>query len=198
MVQHHIILALGWIVFCVMHSVFASIRIKNKIQGLLKNHHVYYRFYYTIFALITFVALLYYQVTIYSPLLYSHSGISLIAGGIVSVVGAVIMIICIKKYFMRLTGLRSIITNDKKTSELIITGIHKHVRHPLYLGTFIFIWGLFIIMPYLSLLISNIIITVYTLIGIGFEEKKLEEEFGESYKAYKKQVPKILPFNFIR
>ncbi len=95
---------------------------------------------------------------------------------------------------MRLTGLRSIITEDKNTSELIITGIHKYVRHPLYLGTFIFIWGLLLLIPLLSLLISNTVITIYTLIGIKFEEEKLIEEFGQSYIEYKNEVPKLLPF----
>jgi protein-S-isoprenylcysteine O-methyltransferase Ste14 len=56
------------------------------------------------------------------------------------------------------------------------------------------LWGLFIILPYLSFLISNIIITIYTLIGIELEEKKLELEFGESYRQYKQKVPKLLPF----
>ena len=67
------------------------------------------------------------------------------------------------------------------------------VRHPLYFGTFVFIWGFFIVLPYLSLLICNLVVTIYTLIGIRFEEAKLEKEFGESYKQYKAQVPMIIP-----
>jgi protein-S-isoprenylcysteine O-methyltransferase Ste14 len=67
------------------------------------------------------------------------------------------------------------------------------VRHPLYAGTFIFIWGLFILVPSLSLLISNTIITIYTLIGLRFEEQKLEKEFGDAYKTYKQKVPMIIP-----
>lgn len=72
-------------------------------------------------------------------------------------------------------------------------GLHKIVRHPLYLGTFIFIWGIFIAFPYLSWLISSLIITVYTLIGIRFEEAKLRKEFGAQYDEYCKRVPMILP-----
>ena len=76
----------------------------------------------------------------------------------------------------------------------MISDIHKLVRHPLYLGTFTFIWGLWLLFPTLSLLIANFIITVYTLIGIRFEEKKLVELFGENYTRYQQSVPKILPF----
>ena len=103
------------------------------------------------------------------------------------------MILCIQKYFISLSGLRSLI-NEKSSDILMINGIHRYMRHPLYLGTFLFIWGLFLIQPYLSLLIANTIITVYTLIGIGFEENKLVEEFGEQYTQYKKNVPKLFPF----
>jgi len=52
---------------------------------------------------------------------------------------------------------------------------------------------LFLILPYLSVLISNLVITLYTMIAIRFEEAKLIKEFGEEYRIYRKQVPMILP-----
>jgi protein-S-isoprenylcysteine O-methyltransferase Ste14 len=94
---------------------------------------------------------------------------------------------------MNLSGLRSLVIEDF-SNELQITGIHKYTRHPLYLGTFGFIWGLFLLLPYLSLFIANIVITVYTLIGIRLEEQKLINEFGESYVKYRSTVPKLIPF----
>jgi protein-S-isoprenylcysteine O-methyltransferase Ste14 len=75
----------------------------------------------------------------------------------------------------------------------MIGGIHRYVRHPLYLGTFLAIWGGFLMYPVLSLFVSNIVITLYTLIGIRFEEKKLVQEFGPAYEKYKEQVPKLIP-----
>ncbi len=93
-----------------------------------------------------------------------------------------------------MSGLKTLYADEVQTGNtLIITGIHRHVRHPLYAGTFLFIWGLFILMPYTSLIISNFIITCYTLIGIRFEEEKLLREFGPHYEEYKKRVPKIIP-----
>jgi protein-S-isoprenylcysteine O-methyltransferase Ste14 len=193
-VKQNIFLAGAWILFGVLHSFLASSRVKKELAVYMRNHAVYYRFYYTLFAFITFTAILLYQFRIASPLLFKSSLITKIIGAAITFLGLLIMGICVKKYFMRLTGLRSIITEDKNTSELIITGIHKYVRHPLYLGTFIFIWGLLLLIPLLSLLISNTVITIYTLIGIKFEEEKLIEEFGQSYIEYKNEVPKLLPF----
>ena len=73
------------------------------------------------------------------------------------------------------------------------TGIHNYVRHPLYAGTFLFIWGLLLLLPYWSLLIADSIITLYTLIGIRFEENKLVREFGKPYEEYQNEVPMIIP-----
>ena len=126
--------------------------------------------------------------------LFQPNSISYVLGIATALVGLVIMGICIKKYFAQLSGLKTLFIDEVKTGNtLIITGIHRFVRHPLYAGTFIFIWGLFIFMPYSSLLISNFIITIYTLIGIGFEEKKLIGEFGDQYREYKRKVPMIIP-----
>jgi methanethiol S-methyltransferase len=111
---------------------------------------------------------------------------------VISIAGLLIMGTCILKYFMQLSGIR-FLTNNHPESKLMLDTLHKRVRHPLYLGTFLFIWGLFLVLSTLSLLIANIIITAYTLIGIRFEEKKLLLEFGESYREYQRTVPMIIP-----
>lgn len=152
-----------------------------------------YRLGYTLFAFIFLVALLYYQISIATIQLLSSMQIIKTAGTILSVAGLLLMLICIRKYFMSLSGLRSLIV-ENYSNQLQITGVHKYVRHPLYLGTFTFIWGLFLLLPYLSLLIANVMITIYTFIGIGLEEKKLIAEFGNSYTCYQNSVPKLIPF----
>ena len=103
------------------------------------------------------------------------------------------MAVCVKKYFLSLSGIKSLATLQPNTHDLKVAGVHRFVRHPLYLGTFIAIWGLFFIHPTASLLLSNTIIHIYTLIGITLEERKLIETFGDQYVTYKRRVPKIIP-----
>lgn len=154
----------------------------------------YYRLYYTLFALAGFAAVIIYQLRLFSPYVFSPAVASYATGSLIGIAGLAIMAVCIKKYFSNLSGFKTFFIDEIKTgNQLIVTGIHRHVRHPLYAGTFLFLWGLFILMPLASLLISNFIITVYTLIGIRFEEKKLIREFGLPYEEYKKRVPKIIP-----
>ena len=194
MVKEHILLALFWVVYGVLHSVLANTGVKDWFSRRMGRGFVHYRLFYSLFALLTFMAILSYQLRIASPLLYTGFFSLKVLGALLTLVGMSIMLYCIRKYFMSLSGLKSLVQPENNKAELMLTDIHRYVRHPLYLGTFIFIWGLWLIFPYLSLLISNAIITLYTLIGISLEEKKLEMLFGESYKSYKKRVPKILPF----
>ena len=193
MVLNHIILAILWISYCIIHSVLADLRIKKRIQRKLGKKAKYFRLYYTLFAFVSLVGLFYYQINLKTIVLYKPSLIVFVLALIVTLFGLAIMAICIKKYFINISGLLSLV-EEKPSNKLIISDIHQYVRHPLYLGTFIFIWGLFLLLPCLSLLIANTIITTYTLIGIRLEEKKLVAEFGNSYIRYQESVPRIVPF----
>ena len=155
-------------------------------------HYKFFRLYYIIFAFAGFAAIMIHLVTISSYRLFIITPVTTIMGSIVAAFGFIVMSVCIIKYFMQLSGLKKIIGNETG-NELMITGIHKIVRHPLYTATFIFIWGWLILYPYLSVLIVDIIITVYTLIGLHFEEQKLEKEFGNAYRVYKQKVPMLIP-----
>ena len=87
----------------------------------------------------------------------------------------------------------------RKNKVLSIVGPYKHVRNPLYVGSFLIgagfgiFTGNFIILA----LIIIVFLLIYTL-KINSEEKKLSEIFGEKYINYKKNVgrwiPKLKPF----
>lgn len=102
------------------------------------------------------------------------------------------MYIC--KYFYELSGIQAL-QKDKAavTPTLQQSGLHKYVRHPLYFGTLLFVWGLFLLFPLLSNLIAASSLTVYVFIGIQLEEQKLFLEYGEEYEQYSKRVPKLIP-----
>jgi protein-S-isoprenylcysteine O-methyltransferase Ste14 len=193
MVQQHILLAFCWVLFCALHSIFAGARAKQKIKNNSSGVFKYYRLLYTLFAFASFSMVMVFQLSIASPLVIEKNNIISIIGILMIVLGGSIMGICIKKYFMSLSGLLTLVHEETRTATLFISGIHQYVRHPLYLGTFIFIWGLFLVYPYVSLFIADIIITLYTLYGIRLEEAKLLKEFGNVYLNYKQQVPALIP-----
>ena len=189
--QHWQLLTL-WIMYCIIHSLLAEITVKNYIQNFMGQKFKYYRPVYSVFAAITLVLLLWFQFSIKSPWLLAITIYAYLPGIIAGLTGLTIMIICINKYFYEMSGLQAI-QNSQAKNTLQQSGLHKYVRHPLYLGTLLFIWGLFLIFPLMSNLIAAIIITVYVLFGIRLEEKKLKLQFGESYIEYAKKVPKLIP-----
>ena len=188
----HTTLAILWIIYCLLHSLMASERFKGIAQRRMKKDFKLFRLFYNLFAAISFIGIVFYQSTMQSKLLFKPVIFSITVGIIIGVIGITIMAICIVKYFRGLSGIFTV--SEKKPGEaLIISGIHQWIRHPLYFGTFLFIWGGWIAYPLLSLFISNCIITVYTLVGIRLEEKKLIAEYGEVYKTYQQNVPMIIP-----
>lgn len=188
----HIILIIAWIIYCVLHSILASGLVKRKFQRWLGSNFRYYRFVYTLFAFAGLAGILVYQVSITSPLLFEGGLGAKIMGAAFAAGGAAMMMLNIIKYFVQLSGVKWLVAATVE-AKLERGGLHGYVRHPLYLGTFVFIWGLWVVYPYLSLLIADIVITLYTLIALKFEEEKLLAEFGEEYRSYQQQVPMILP-----
>jgi len=172
--------------------VLAASKVKLFFEKISGRFFRYYRLAYSILATVTLVFILYFQYSFTSPILINSIFIKYASLIIFVIPGLVIMMVSIVKYFKLLSGVRSLFL-PKPPGGLKLDGIHKYVRHPLYSGTLLFIWGLFFIFPMLNNLIAVIIISGYVLIGIIFEEKKLLKEFGNLYADYISRVPMLIP-----
>lgn len=192
MLLNHIILALVWLLYGFLHSVLADDRVKKWFADRTGKLFRFYRLYYNLFSLLALVAILWYQGQIRSPRIFTSTTTTILVGAIIAGAGILLMLLSIRKYFSDLSGLYTE-ENGETVQPLHISGIHQYVRHPLYLGTFAFIWGGWLVFPYWSILVMNLAITLYTLVGIGLEEKKLEKRFGQVYRNYRRQVPLIFP-----
>ena len=79
------------------------------------------------------------------------------------------------------------------TKELVVTGLYKYVRNPLYIA------GTLVLLGETLLFLSKGIF-IYTLIMFGvfnihvlMEENHLEDTFGKKYEQYRKDVPRWIP-----
>lgn len=80
---------------------------------------------------------------------------------------------------------------EQDPPRLVLNGLYRWVRHPLYTAGLLFIW----LIPVMTanLLALNLGLTMYLIIGALFEERKLVREFGEAYIQYRKNTPMLIP-----
>lgn len=192
MFSQHIILALFWTGYFLLHSLLADMRVKQKMLQLTGRFFKYYRSLYNAIALVLLATLMIWQIKLPSKRIWAPFIPQYILGALMMFLGFTGMVLILKKYFFSSNGFRDLFLEGGKPV-LVTNGLHRWVRHPLYMGTFLFIWGFFLLVPAWSLLITNILITVYTLLAIQLEEKKLVSIFGEQYIQYQKEVPMIWP-----
>ena len=103
-----------------------------------------------------------------------------------------LIIMCLGIIFIYLSR-KALFPDGELTGILLTEGIFSRVRHPLYLG------GLLIYLSFIFLSISLISIALFVINFILFnkmatyEEKILEDIFGNQYLDYKKRVSKWIP-----
>jgi methanethiol S-methyltransferase len=192
MLELYTYLALGWLAFCSLHSIMATLWFKAIVKTLLGKHFKYYQLLYSLFFFIFLVLLLKYQFQLSESLLFPVNNTIKLLATLTFIGGLLIMISASIKYFAQVTGMKILRKNNFK-DEFIYSGMNSVIRHPLYAGTLVSVWSLLVFSASASSLIVCIIITLYVLIGIKFEEKKLMIKYGETYKKYISRVPMLVP-----
>ena len=189
MLIHLLYLCAGWLVFGLIHSALATTRVKTFAADKLFLKGPAYMLLYNIISLATLAPLIYFGFIQSTGLLYKINMAGKITGWFFCTAGIIIMLLAAKNYFMFLSGL-----SKQASKELHTAGLHKLMRHPIYTGTFLFLFGVFILQPYFSTLVSVVIIILYTVAGTYWEEKKLINIFGQQYISYSTQTPRFIPF----
>jgi protein-S-isoprenylcysteine O-methyltransferase Ste14 len=190
--------------FGLLHSALAAESTKARLRRLIGARHVHgwYRVAYNILAVLTVLPALVLAVVlpdrelyrIPAPLSYMAFG-----GQALGLIGILYSIHQLD--VMHFSGLRQVrgwisgverrSASDTSTSRLVVDGLHRYVRHPLYTSSLIVLW---LISPMtINRLAFDIGVTVYFIIGSIFEERKLVREFGDAYRDYQRRVPRLLP-----
>jgi len=188
------IYALLWLSFGLVHSWLASHSAKRLLNPIFGPA---YRFCYNLFSALH-VAAIFIVGQLY---LAEHAESFHFSGSVEGLLlvlrflGIAVMLAALTQYDLGLFGglaqLRQGIRALDETETLHLGGMHRYVRHPIYLGAYCFLWGGVLDEFGLQTAIWG---SVYLFIGTWFEERKLIAQYGQSYIEYRQKVPSILPF----
>ncbi|HVG28420.1 MAG TPA: isoprenylcysteine carboxylmethyltransferase family protein [Pyrinomonadaceae bacterium] len=78
--------------------------------------------------------------------------------------------------------------------ELVVRGLYRHVRNPMYSGVLSILFGESLLFGSRALAVYALgFLVAYTLIVLFYEEPVLRRKFGEPYERYCRAVPRWLP-----
>jgi protein-S-isoprenylcysteine O-methyltransferase Ste14 len=179
-----------WFIYFLLHSILATNLVKEKIEINWPFIYRYYRIFYNVISMFGLIYILFYLATTPSGFVFAKHEYLQFTGLALSTWGLIILKQSFKHYSIReFLGLQT----NQATKNLVIGGLLNHVRHPLYSGTILIVGGLFLFNPKVLILVTLVCVVIYILIGIQLEERKLENEFGEEYREYKKKVGMLVP-----
>ncbi len=73
-------------------------------------------------------------------------------------------------------------------------GVNRYVRHPLYAGTYLLIGGWMMMFPEWRAVVAGAVTAVYLYVGSELEERRLVRQYGEAYRKYQREVPRLFPW----
>ena len=78
--------------------------------------------------------------------------------------------------------------------KLVVTGLHRYVRNPMYLGVLLALVGELLLFPSRRFLmyIAGFFVAVNIFV-LAYEEPVLKRSFGEEYDEYRRTVPRWIP-----
>jgi methanethiol S-methyltransferase len=193
--------ALAWAVWCALHSALISMTITEYFKRKLGDGFRFYRLCFNAFSLVTLIPVLLYSVSIRQEPVFRWEGPLAIARYLLLAVSIGLFIIGGRNYsLLQFLGVAQIRKGggNHSLSELgpfVVSGIHRIIRHPWYLGGILIIWARDL---GLSAILNNVVIDAYFVIGAILEEKKLVREFGEPYRQYQKNVSMFFPYQRLK
>lgn len=186
-----------WLIFTIalwgiIHSLLASMGFKSFIRRTLGDGVMkFYRLLFNIFAVASIVPILYLMISLPDKTLYQVPApwsYLMLAGQVLSVL--FLFVAVMQTDLLSFAGLRQLI-EEEKTGDLVTSGLYRSVRHPLYTFSLLILW----LSPSMSVnsFIVYTALTIYVLVGIFFEERKLLREFGQAYADYRSMTPMLIP-----
>lgn len=191
----HVLYALAWLSFGAGHSLLAANAAKARLKPLFGAG---YRLAYNLFAVLhlaVVIAVGRWAFAGVEP--FAFPGWATAPMIAAQVAGALVLAIALRAYdlgrFAGVTQIRNARAGKSEPEDepLRTEGPHRFVRHPLYAGLLLILWGR-IADPFD--LATALWASVYIAVGIALEEQKLVALYGAAYAEYRRRVPALIPW----
>ncbi|MEJ2601094.1 MAG: isoprenylcysteine carboxylmethyltransferase family protein [Anaerolineales bacterium] len=189
------LILVSMLLYGLVHSLLASLGFKAQVQSWLgERGGRIYRLFYNLFAFVSLLPVLALPALLPDRPLYAIPFpwllITLALQGLAVVA---LLLGLLQTGLWSFLGLSQLNGADPTTSSsLVVHGLYRWVRHPLYSAGLVFIW--FAPRMTTNLLAFNMGATVYLIVGAWFEERKLLREFGQEYARYRARTPMLVPW----
>ena len=111
--------------------------------------------------------------------------------GLLPIVSGVVILIYCSGSFVLVS--KSTPIPFSSNNELIVTGLYRFVRNPLYIAAVLVLAGQAILFQSLGIIIYCLMTFGIFNVLVLMEETILEEQFGAKYVLYRKSVPRWIP-----
>lgn len=90
-------------------------------------------------------------------------------------------------------GTGTVFNAEMKAGQVLADGPYRYLRNPLYLGSYLTIAAITVLMPPSGAIVTLVLLAIFLLRLILGEEAFLAPKLGEPYAAYRKSVPRLIP-----
>ena len=174
-------------IFAAHHSIFARERVKAELARRLPAPLLRSVYVWVASLLLILVCVLWQPI---GGTLYTVAGVAALACTAIQLAGVFITARAVARIDpLELAGIHPAAHGQG----LQVTGPYRWVRHPLYLGWWVMVFGAAHMTG--DRLAFAAITTFYLMIAIPWEERSLERSFGDAYARYKRDVRwRMIPF----
>ena len=90
-------------------------------------------------------------------------------------------------------GIPEVSRHTERKGKLLRDGSYRIVRHPRYLSAGIGVIANSFIINHVGMYVMILLVYPAGFVMLMFEERELVDRFGEEYRQYQREVPKIIP-----